>query len=102
GIERVLERWQQGTPGGVDLADGVRAVLQGGWVALDREPRPVEPMALSRDAFERGEVLAADGGDVRLGVSRDGRWRPDGAHAVGFGASDWPEDVVLRRADPEG
>ena len=106
GVERVLERWEAGMPGGVDLADGVRAVLQGDWVALDRDPAPVEPISLAPSRMKREPnalAIAVEGGCVTL--------RAEGAEAlhgefgperVVFGASAWPEDAVLRRADPEG
>lgn len=103
GIDRVLERWAQGLAGAVDLADGVRAVMQGGWVALDRDPAPLEPIALPADAVRAGLRLEVEGGMLTLGAApAAGIAWPSGAEAVVFGAEAWPEDVVLRRADPHG
>ncbi len=110
GLERVLERWDAGEVGGIDLADGVRAVLQGEFVALDRDPVAVAPIPLSRDALISGASglrLGVEGGmlTVRLADAADARREPlppDGARDVVFGAESWPADAVLRRADPHG
>lgn len=111
GIEHVLERWEAGEPGGIDLADGVRAVLQGDRVALDRDPVPVEPIPLRFEAAPPGALppgaeerrVAVEGGTVILCVRGAAGVAPgDGARDVAFGAETWPSDAVLRRADPQG
>jgi tRNA(Ile)-lysidine synthase len=103
GIEHVLDRWEAGEPGGIDLADGVRAVLQGAWVALDRDPAPVEPIPLMLPTPESPErrVAVAEGVLTVTGRSAGtpGVETPSGAD-VAFAAEAWPADAVLRRADP--
>lgn len=105
GVERVLDRWEAGEAGGIDLADGVRAVLQGDWIGLDRESPPEEPLALPRSAFAAGRELELAGGVLRLGEGPADMgpeaWG-DGRERVAFPAEDWPSDAVLRRADPHG
>lgn len=103
GIERVLDRWEEGTPGGIDLADGVRAVLQGDFVALDRDPEPFAPIPLERAAFAAGEprAIAFEGGLLTLQTVSAGKQGPADPDTVAFAAEDWPEDAVLRRAEPE-
>lgn len=113
-IEHVLDRWDAGDPGGIDLADGVRAVLHGDLVAMDRDPRPVAPIPLTFDAArlaDSGLAFSVEGGILTLSVhhptpSRVGvepaELEASGATTVAFGAATWPADAVLRRADPHG
>ncbi len=110
GLEHVLDRWAAGEPGGIDLADGVRAVLQGAWVALDRDPAPVEPIPLRRLTPESPvQTVTVDEGTLTLCSAETpsaetpsaGTSRPAGDADVAFAADAWPVDAVMRRADPQ-
>ncbi|MNS17359.1 tRNA(Ile)-lysidine synthase [compost metagenome] len=104
GVERVLDRWEAGEAGGIDLADGVRAFLQGEWIALDRDPAPLEPISLAPRRMHQGSgelAIAVPEGQLTLRAEPAGG-QVFGPERVAFGAEAWPEDAVLRRADPEG
>ncbi len=111
-VAHVMERWEAGTAGAIDLADGVRAVLQGEFIALDRDPQPVEPIPLALDATlptPGGLAISVEGGILTLSVRHPTPSRVgvepaerEGATTVAFGAATWPTDAVLRRADPHG
>lgn len=98
-LETVLDRWTAGIPGAIDLADAVRAVLQGETVALDRDPAPVAPLPLPA-ADGAWEVA---GRTLRLRRQPAGdAWETARADQVAFPAESWPADARLRRADPAG
>lgn len=96
GVERVLDRWEEGVPGPVDMGGGVRAVLHAGLVGLDRDPLPREPVPL-----RAGETVRVPGGSVSVSVGPAEVVRGDSDRVV-FGGEAVPGDWVLRRADPAG
>lgn len=98
-LEAVLDRWDAGAAGAIDLADGVRAVLQGGWVALDRDPAPVPPLSVASPPQGEGAAIAIEGQVLRMRLEPTAAG-PSGADQVAFDAGTWPADAVLRRADP--
>ncbi|GEM_PF-194401 len=107
-IESVLDRWEAEKPGALDMGDGVRGLLHGAWVALDRDPAPVAAIPLR--PTPSGLAIALEGGILSAELVGPEAWaawkawhedaRDIEREEVFFAGETWPADAVLRRADP--